>query len=324
MRRIIVLVLVAILSVQSYGQARKPSIMVMPEGEWAMRQGYVMQVGDRYYPDYRAALQGEYYLNTFISSIGEVFVDQGFPLRNLAAVLEAVDTDKALNIAATGRNTGADLAETPEEAILRCASADIVYKISYKINEMGPRHSLEFRLQAWDPYTGVEISGNNGTVDPVSKSNNLTPLFIKAVLNMKDNLIDGLQKYFNSIAANGRPIKISLERFDGCPVDFETEIEYKEYEIEVAELIEVWMQDNAVKGRDGAAMYQLEASSQNMMRFNSVHIPLQGTNINGTPIAMDAQTFVRPLARMLKKYLGVDVGVTPVGVSSVRITIGDK
>ena len=243
---------------------------------------------------------------------------------NLSAVLEASDTEEALRIATSGRSTGADLAETPEEAILRRASADIIFKISYKINEMGPRHALEFRLQAWDPYSGMEISGNNGSLEPVAKSKSLTPLFVAAVLNFKDNLIDGLQKYFNTIKKNGRPIKISLERFEGCPVDFETEINYNGYEIEVAELVNTWIQDNAFKGENGAARYRLQTSSQNLLEYSSVYIPLHGTNINGTTIAMDPQTFVRPLTRLLKKHLGVDVGVTPMGVSYVKITLGDK
>lgn len=325
MKRIIItLAAVLVFAITGYSQATKPTIMVMPDGEWCMRKGYVMKVGDQYYPDYKTALQEEYYLSTFISSIGEIFIDQEFPLTNLSAVLEAAETDKAIKIASSGRNTGADLAETPEEAILRRASADIVFKISYKINELGPRHSLEFRLQALDPYSGTEISGNNGSLEPVAKSNSLTPLFVSAVLNFKDNLIDGLQKYFNNLKKNGRPVKISIERYDDCPIDLETEINYNGHEIEVSELINIWMQDNAFKGEDGAGRYRLQTSSQNLMIFSSVHIPLLGTNINGTTIAMDPQTFVRPLVRILKKQLGVDVGITPIGVSNVRITIGDK
>ena len=61
-----------------------------------------------------------------------------------------------------------------------------------------------------------------------------------------------------------------------------------------------------------------------MMRFNQVRIPLYAQNRKGRDVAIDADDFVKPLVRALRKQLNVPVGATPRGLGDVWITVGDK
>ena len=148
----------------------------------------------------------------------------------------------------------------------------------------------------------------------------LTSLLEECVLSFKDNFLSGLQHYFDDLFANGREISITLLRYNNCPVDFEEEYEVNGEEYELAEIIEAWMADNTVEGR-----FTTAAKSANRLRFNQVRIPLYAQNMNGRDVAIDAEAFVKPLVRMLKKApYKLTVGSAPRGLGDVWITIGDK
>ena len=69
------------------GQAKRPSIMVVPSDSWCVKYGYVQEFDNmgtkQIVPDYRAALQNDTELRFAISAIGEMMTARGFPPKDL-------------------------------------------------------------------------------------------------------------------------------------------------------------------------------------------------------------------------------------------------
>lgn len=313
-----------LLAVQVLGwsQAKKPTIMVVPADAFCERYGYVQQINTTgavtSSPDYARAMKENADIRTLVSAMADFMAKNDFPIQSLEQELKRLQTEDAELAMMTGKSTGGEIEETPLERLRRSAKADIILDLDYEIHRVGPQKQVSFNLQAIDAYSSKVISGNTG----VSTAANvpMTSLLEECVLSFKDNFLSGLQHYFDDLFANGREITVTLLRYDSCPVDFEEEFEVNGEDYELAEIIEAWFADNTVEGR-----FTTQAKSANRMRFNQVRIPLYGKNMNGKDVAIDAEAFVKPLVRMLKKKpYNLVVGSAPRGLGDVWITIGDK
>ena len=305
-----------------WSQAKKPTIMVVPADAFCERYGYVQQANAMGQtvssPDYARAMKENADIRTLVAAMADFMAKNDFPIQSLEQELKRLQTEDAELAMMTGKNSGAEVDETPLERLRRSAKADIILDLDYEVHRIGPQKQVSFNLQAIDAYSSKIISGNTG----VSTAANvpLTSLLEECVLSFKDNFLSGLQHYFDDLFANGREISITLLRYNNCPVDFEEEYEVNGEEYELAEIIEAWMADNTVEGR-----FTTAAKSANRLRFNQVRIPLYAQNMNGRDVAIDAEAFVKPLVRMLKKApYKLTVGSAPRGLGDVWITIGDK
>lgn len=67
------------------GQAKKPTIMVVPSDVWCNKMGYVQEYDElgtkKIIADYKTALQNDMDLKLVISKINELMADRGFPLK---------------------------------------------------------------------------------------------------------------------------------------------------------------------------------------------------------------------------------------------------
>ena len=326
MKKILSLILISLAAITSaYAQhAKKPTIMVVPSDIWCEKNGYMIEFNDqgsiKRVPDYKSALQKDSNIRTLISAMGEFMAQNDFPTQQLEQELKRLETENAEMSITVGKQKGSLLAESPIEAIMRTAKADIILDLDYNITRLGPKNQVSFNLQALDAYYSKIISGNTGVSTPASSSTAITTLLNEVVLNFKDNLIDGLLRYFDNMFAQGREITVQLVRFDSCPIDFEEEYEYNGQIAELADIIEVWFEENCVEGRYGAPI-----KSANIMRFNQVRMPLVGKSLSGKDVAMDARKFVNSLVNMLRKA-PYDLSVTSnqKGLGEVWIYIGDK
>lgn len=305
-----------------WSQAKKPTIMVVPADAFCERYGYVQQANAMGQtvssPDYARAMKENADIRTLVAAMADFMAKNDFPIQSLEQELKRLQTEDAELAMMTGKNSGAEVDETPLERLRRSAKADIILDLDYEVHRIGPQKQVSFNLQAIDAYSSKIISGNTG----VSTAANvpLTSLLEECVLSFKDNFLSGLQHYFDDLFANGREISVTLLRYNNCPVDFEEEYEVNGEEYELAEIIEAWMADNTVEGR-----FTTAAKSANRLRFNQVRIPLYAQNMNGRDVAIDAEAFVKPLVRMLKKApYKLTVGSAPRGLGDVWITIGDK
>lgn len=305
-----------------WSQAKKPTIMVVPADAFCERYGYVQQANAMGQtvssPDYARAMKENADIRTLVAAMADFMAKNDFPIQSLEQELKRLQTEDAELAMMTGKNSGAEVDETPLERLRRSAKADIILDLDYEVHRIGPQKQVTFNLQAIDAYSSKIISGNTGASTAANVP--LTSLLEECVLSFKDNFLSGLQHYFDDLFANGREISITLLRYNNCPVDFEEEYEVNGEEYELAEIIEAWMADNTVEGR-----FTTAAKSANRLRFNQVRIPLYAQNMNGRDVAIDAEAFVKPLVRMLKKApYKLTVGSAPRGLGDVWITIGDK
>lgn len=305
-----------------WSQAKKPTIMVVPADAFCERYGYVQTVnamGETVTsPDYARAMKENADIRTLVAAMADFMAKNDFPIQSLEQELKRLQTEDAELAMMTGKNSGAEVDETPLERLRRSAKADIILDLDYEIHRLGPQKQVSFNLQAIDAYSSKIISGNTGVSSVANVP--MTSLLEECVLSFKDNFLNGLQHHFDDLFANGREISVTLLRYNNCPVDFEEEYEVNGDEYELAEIIEAWMADNTVEGR-----FTTAAKSANRMRFNQVRIPLYAQNMNGRDVAIDAEAFVKPLVRMLKKApYKLTVGSSPRGLGDVWITIGDK
>lgn len=305
-----------------WSQAKKPTIMVVPADAFCERYGYVQQANAMGQtvssPDYARAMKENADIRTLVAAMADFMAKNDFPIQSLEQELKRLQTEDAELAMMTGKNSGAEVDETPLERLRRSAKADIILDLDYEVHRIGPQKQVTFNLQAIDAYSSKIISGNTGASTAANVP--LTSLLEECVLSFKDNFLSGLQHYFDDLFANGREISVTLLRYNNCPVDFEEEYEINGEPYELAEIIEAWMADNTVEGR-----FTTAAKSANRLRFNQVRIPLYAQNMNGRDVAIDAEAFVKPLVRMLKKApYKLTVGSAPRGLGDVWITIGDK
>lgn len=325
MKRIVFIILCSLISILSFGQAKKPTLMVVPSDSWCVRNGFVTEFDNMgttvTVPDYSTAFVQNSEIRTMVSAMAEFMAREGFPLVSLEQELNRLKNESAEMAMMMGKNEGGAIAETPVERLRRTAKADIILNLDYTIHKLGPRQQVEFNLQAIDAYTSKIISGNTGTSTPTSTSTPPTTILQESVLSFKDNFLAALQAHFDDLFENGREITVTLLRYDTCPIDFEEEYVVNDYDVELADIIEAWFADNTVAGR-----FTMDTRSANRMRFTQVRIPLYSVNpINGRETAIDADGFIRGLVSMLRKDpYNVQVGRTAKGLGEVWITLGDK
>lgn len=325
MKKITLIILCALVSIMSFGQAKKPTLMVVPSDSWCLRNGFVSEFNNMgttvTVPDYSTAFVQNTEIRTMVSAMADFMAREGFPLVSLEQELNRLKNESAEMAMMMGKNEGGTIAETPVERLRRTAKADIILNLDYTIHKLGPRQQVEFNLQAIDAYTSKIISGNTGTSSPTSTSTPPTEILQESVLSFKDNFLSALQNHFNDLFENGREITVTLLRYDTCPIDFEEEYTINDYDVELADIIEAWFADNTVAGR-----FSMDTRSANRMRFTQVRIPLYSVNpINGRETAIDADGFIRGLVNMLKKSpYEIQVGRTAKGLGEVWVTLGDK
>lgn len=325
MKRSVFVILLSLISILSFGQAKKPTLMVVPSDSWCVRNGFVTEFDNMgttiTVPDYSTAFVQNSEIRTMVSAMAEFMAREGFPLVSLEQELNRLKNESAEMAMMMGKNEGGAVAETPVERLRRTAKADIILNLDYTIHKLGPRQQVEFNLQAIDAYTSKIISGNTGTSTPTSTSTPPTTILQESVLSFKDNFLAALQSHFDDLFENGREITVTLLRYDTCPIDFEEEYVVNDYDVELADIIEAWFADNTVAGR-----FTMDTRSANRMRFTQVRIPLYSVNpINGRETAIDADGFIRGLVSMLRKDpYNIQVGRTAKGLGEVWVTIGDK
>lgn len=324
-RRIILSAILLCISCLVFGQAKKPTIMVVPSEGWCIRNGYVSEFDNmgeiKVVPDYAKAFREDSHIRTMVSAMADFMAKENFPIQSLEAELKRLQNETAEMSMMSGKYEGGEIAESPIEKLRRTAKADIILDLDYNITKTGPRQQVEFNLQAIDAYSSNIISGNTGLSSEISASRPPTSVLEESVLSFKDNFLTGLQIYFDDLFTNGREITVTLFRYDSCPIDFEEEFEIDDEYVELADLIEDWFTLNTVGGQFNKA-----EKSANRMRFNRVRIPIYSINKRtGKEVAIDAEGFIKSLVSMLKKDpYNLVVGSTPKGLGEVWITIGDK
>ena len=316
MKKVYYALVLLIYSVNLFGQAKKPELMVVPSLPWCNERGYVIEqktdLGTETLPDYKKALAQDKDLMNVISKIGILMTDKGFPLKDLSTSIKNMEMINAQNAMTLSKNSGATLAESALDMLKRTAKCDIVLELDWSVNTSGPKKSITYNLRGIDAYTNIQVAGAQGTGAP-SFSAEVPVLIEEAVLANMDNFTTQLQTHFDNLFENGREVAIDINVFDtGQGVDLETEYGDKE----LIDVIEEWIEKNCVKGR-----FSKTEGSENFALFNQVRIPMMSESGR----AMDTEDFVKELRKVLRKPpYNLTCKVIPRGLGRCQLTIGDK
>ncbi len=314
MKKIFIALAIAFVTIATFGQAKKPTLMVVPSDNWCKQNGYMLKFDDQgtslELPDYKKAIQGSSDLLLVTAKISELMADRGFPCKLLEQELKKLSEENAEDEVLTSK-TGSGVSESPIDKLNKSAKADIIIQVTWSVNQTGPKKSVTYVLQGIDPYTGKQIASASGTGAP-SFSAELPVLLQEAVLANMDNFNNQLQAHFDDMFANGREIIVRVKKFDSWSDDFETEVDGKE----IGDQIEDWFAKNTVKGRFSTS----DATADHLL-FEQVRISL--FDANGR--ALDARGFCKGLQNYLKKPpFNLQNKLMMKGLGQATIVVGEK
>lgn len=316
MKRNVFLLLFASMALLAFAQAKKPTIMVVPDDPWCTEHGYVQEFTNQgkttMVTDYERAVRTDMDLVNALTKVGELMTERGLNLKDLQSCIQDINQSSAEDEMTTSLTSGATLAETPYEKLLNKAKADIVIKLQWRINTAGPRTSVTYTLRGIDAYTNKQVASATGTGAPSGYSDPAL-LLEEACIEKMEGFVAQLQAHFDDLLENGREVSINVRMFDnGSGISFNDEYG----DSELTDVIDDWMAENTVNHR-----YNLTDASDYILRFEQVRIPLYRSN--GRP--MDTRNF----ANQLKKYLAnapynLTSKILTKGLGRVDLVIGEK
>ncbi|MES2453964.1 MAG: DUF6175 family protein [Bacteroidota bacterium] len=318
MKKIFSSILLVLLALQGYSQAKKPTIMVVPSRQWCISKGYFTSFDNfgaiEKVPDYQKAFDENPDLLLVVSKINTLYTDRGFELRDLSQMLSSIGKgsaeDAALNMDRANSGKGA-IAESLFDKLRNVAKADILIEIQWTVNASGPQKSVTYIMRGLDAYTDKQIAGAEGT-GPRSISSDMPSQLVEAVLQHIDNFNARLQAHFDDLFVNGREIKVELRRDADWAKDFESEFGSDELSFQ----IEDWIAKNTVKGR-----FTTDEATENKLVFSQVRIPMYDDNQR--PI--DSRAYGRNLQRFLRAApFNIDAKIVTKGLGYVQLICGQK
>tara|TARA_R110002050_G_scaffold57866_7_gene130266 strand:+ start:61334 stop:62290 length:957 start_codon:yes stop_codon:yes gene_type:complete len=304
-----------LISVIVIGQAKKPTLMVVPSDVWCNTNGYMMTFDDQgspvKVPDYKRAFQENAEVIQVISHINGMMAERGFPLKNMESVIKTLNSNMAEDNLRSSKDSGSGISESPIDAFKKVAKADIIIQLTWTVNKTGPKKSVTFNLQGLDSYTDKQVATAVGTGAP-SFSAEISVLLSEAVLAHMDNFTESLQTHFDDMFENGREIIVRIQKWDDWDGDLELEFGGEE----LGYIIEDWLADNTVKGR-----FSTTDMTESMALFEQVRIPLY----NDKNRAIDARRYTNELSKFLKNApYNIPNKLVMKGLGRATIILGGK
>ncbi len=315
MKKLFTITAVLFITVSLFGQAKKPTIMVVPSDQYCISRGYTMEfdnMGSKVtLPDYKAALQNDSDLKLVISKMSGIMSDRGFPLKDLEQELKNLANQGAELAMMTSKTSGAGIAESPIDALKRTAKSDIIMDLTFEKKKQGPKNYVTFILNGLDAYTSKNIASASGTGLPSSAAQ-VELLLEEAVLAYMDEFNGRLMSFFEDAFSNGREIKVRIQMFQDVGFDLEEEYDGDE----LSEKIEDWFAKNTVQGR-----FSLQDGTENFMQFEQVRIPM----MNDKGRAVDARGWLRDLQKYLKDDpFNIESKLYMRGLGEAWLLVGEK
>ncbi|MGV9003259.1 DUF6175 family protein [Flavobacterium sp.] len=292
----------------------KPSIMVFPSDDW-MENNNCMDVIDNQglkikVPNYAKALLNDDLVQV-ISTIEGLMKERNYPLTNLSLTLKDIADRNALSNMETSED-GTGIQEGPKDKLLSTARPDIVLYVFWKINQIGPKKSVTFRLSGIDAGTNKPQATAEGTGNELIGSS--LPVMLKtSILSHIDNFNAQLMTYFDELIVKGREISVEIQVYEGSSKKLNSEI--NDDGDELSDDIKKWMKANTVNGA-----FTPQTKTATKMQFVSTRIPLR--NQDGE--AYTADDFGTALRKYLRKTYSLPCSNYIIGTGKAVIVIGGK
>lgn len=294
-----------------YGQAKKPTLMVLPSDNWC-EQRYFMTEFDNQgtkqkVPNYKQAFQEDTELGQVITKLNSLLIRKAFEPKVAEQELKSIEAKTAEDNMTKSVASGAQIYESQLDKLRKRVKMDIIIQLWWKVNK---DKSVSFTLEAFDAYTNKSIAAQTFNAPP---SDDVMPVKLeKAISNSFDPFLGDLQNHFNDMLTNGREILITLKRWDNWDKNFETEINGEE----LTDYINKWMNENTVSKR-----FNRTEATENLIIFEQVRIPLYDKNNN----PMDAREFAKGLQKYLKASpFNYDVKLMQRGLGEAILILGEK
>lgn len=290
-------------------QAVQPSLMVFPSRAWCHQNGFekvVVKANGKEVrvQEYDKAFIDNKDLGPAVRTIGRMMQDRGFQLVDLEAQLASQDLESALD------NAGdEDIDVSAYDKLLETAGPDIALHINYYTETQGPRVTLFYDLTAFDAYTNKQVASTGLISYGPVMSAPLQTLIQSALLSSIDAFNAQLMQHFMDMQEKGREISVRINTFSGWEDGLETEVNGRE----LTEILEEWMTNNCVAGRN-----HQKTASETSMYYDSARIPL--FNENGK--AVQAKQWLNGLRKYLKT-LNVPSKVKTRGLGQAQLIIGE-
>lgn len=290
-------------------QAVQPSLMVFPSRAWCHQNGFekvVVKANGKEVrvQEYDKAFIDNKDLGPAVRTIGKMMQDRGFQLVDLETQLASQDLESALD------NAGdEDIDVSAYDKLLETAGPDIALHINYYTETQGPRVTLFYDLTAFDAYTNKQVASTGLISYGPVMSAPLQTLIQSALLSSIDAFNAQLMQHFMDMQEKGREISVRINTFSGWEDGLETEVNGRE----LTEILEEWMTNNCVAGRN-----HQKTASETSMYYDSARIPLY--NENGK--AVQAKQWLNGLRKYLKT-LGVPCKVKTRGLGQAQLIIGE-
>ena len=303
------------LSINLYGQAKKPTLMILPSDNWC-EQRYFMTEFDNQgtkqkVPNYKQSFQEDTEIGQVISKIGSLMIDRGFPLKDAEQELKAIEARSAEDNMTISTTSGSSISESPLDKLKNKAKADIVIQIWWKVNKTEQGKSVSFVLEAFDAYTSKRIASSSGTGAP--NNTDIVPVLLQnSIIANIDPFTAQLQSHFDDMFNNGREILLTVKRWSSWDKNMETEIDGKE----ITDYVNEWLQKNTVKGK-----FSMADATENIIRCDQVRVPLYDANNN----AIDARQFAKGLQKYFKATpFNFEVKLMTRGLGEAILVLGEK
>ncbi|MFO7864814.1 MAG: DUF6175 family protein [Salinivirgaceae bacterium] len=325
MKKIITIVLSMLVTIAVFGQAKKPTIMVVPSDQYCISRGYKMEFDDmgtkKVLPDYKAALQNDSDLRLVISKMSGIMADRGFPLKDLEQMMKKLENERAQKNMTASASTGMGLSESPIDMLLRTAKADIIMDLSFEVKKQGPRSYITYILNGLDSFTSKNVASSSGAGNPSSAAS-VDILLEEAVLARMDEFNDRLMAHFTDMFEKGREVTIQVLVNDGSMTNLESEAEWKGRTGELSQIINAWFIMNTVEKR-----FSREVSTADQLVMEQVRIDMFVEDPwTGEKVGQDTETFAQKLRSFLTDDLaiGETVQVAPKGLGEAWLILGGK
>jgi len=291
-----------------FAQAKRPKLMVMPEYDWCIEQGYYKDYDNQgetiKVPDYDKAFETNPELRNAIATIQSIMAERGFPLVDMR---RSGRSGSGRNARRAARNRTAS--ENPIDVLLREAKPDISLDLSWTVYKNGPIKNIAFILNGVDAYSDKAIAPVEGN-EVKSSDADINSLVRASVINQMDAFCSKLDEYFQTILENGREISFSIEIEEGALADnFDTRFNGKP----LSRIIRDWVAGNTVNRN-----FSVASSSEDFIDFDQVRINVYD---NDGLNALDAMTWSEGLVDMLENNYKLKTKTDEIGLGKVEIMI---
>ncbi|HAM97647.1 MAG TPA: hypothetical protein DCQ26_03470 [Marinilabiliales bacterium] len=321
MKTLVNFIFIIALALNSFGQAKKPTIMVVPSDRLCISKGFSQtfdnQGTQETLPDYKKALQNDGDLRLVISKMSGMMADRGFPLKDLEQELKNLAQEAAESNMMTSSSSGSAISESPIDILKRTAKADIIMDLDFEIKRQGPNKYIVFTLNGLDAYTSKNVASASGAGQPSSAA---TPeiLLEEAVLSYMDEFNGRLMTHFQDMFTNGREVKVMIKTFANAGISLEDDYDISGNTDMLSMHIEDWMANNTQGGR-----FNLSDGTANFMRFEQVRIATE-IERNGKMRAQDTRMFVNELSKYLRTNCQIESKVYLRGLGEAWLIVGEK